>query len=122
MNDEGDIRFGELEPILGKLKQYRSMSLEWPLHNALWGFEGIKELLVDLGLTKEAVVRLCRMGVARERNPQVLVCKRLRFVSDSEAFVDHCESTRRVSAQSVRRLAKLIGQVQRFTTTSWRVC
>ena len=50
MNDEGDIRFGELEPILGKLKQYRqlstSMSLEWPLHNALWGFVGIKELLV----------------------------------------------------------------------------
>ena len=62
------------------------MSLEWPLHNALWGFEGIKELLVDLGLIKEAVVRLRRMGVASERNPQVLVGKCLRFVSDSEAF------------------------------------
>ena len=99
MNDEGDIRFGELEPILGKLKQYRqlstSMSLEWPLHNALWGFVGIKELLVDLGLTKEAVVRLCRMGVASEGNPQVLVGKRLRFVSDSEAF---CRPLRKYQA------------------------
>ena len=90
MNDECDIRFGELEPSLGKLKQYRQlstcMSLEWPPHNALWGFEGIKALLVDLGFIKEAVVRLRRMGVAGERNPQVLVGKRQSFVSDSEAF------------------------------------
>ena len=31
VNDEGDIRFGELEPILGKLKQHRQLSTSMSL-------------------------------------------------------------------------------------------
>ena len=100
MNQEGDdVRFGELEPILAKLKQYRklanTMSLEWPLRNTLWGLPGVKSLLADLGLEREAIVRLCRMGVCLEAETRLPIGKRLRFVSDSEAM---CRPLRRFQA------------------------
>ena len=64
--EDDDIRFGELEPILRRLPSYKrlsdSMSLEWPVNNKLWGLPGVKSMLVDLELSHEAVIRLCRFG------------------------------------------------------------
>eukprot|EP00438_Fugacium_kawagutii_P019341 Skav212746 [mRNA] locus=scaffold5372:4654:8797:- [translate_table: standard] len=93
--DKADERFAELEPILKKLPEYRSlsqsMSLEWPLCNRLWGYPGVKVLLGKLGLQYEAVVRLCRMGLISKVR-KLPVGKRLRFVSDTERF---CKRLRR---------------------------
>ena len=84
-----DIRFAELEPLLKRLPSYRkkadTFSLEWPVNNVLWSYAGVKDLLNELGLKQEAVVRLCKLGyVSRSGKP---VGKRLRFVCDSEEFV-----------------------------------
>ena len=84
-----DIRFAELEPLLKRLPSYRkkadTFSLEWPVNNVLWSYAGVKDLLNELGLKQEAVVRLCKLGYAsRSGKP---VGKRLRFVCDSEEFV-----------------------------------
>ena len=62
-----------------------TFSLEWPVNNVLWSYAGVKDLLNELGLKQEAVVRLCKLGyVSRSGKP---VGKRLRFVCDSEEFV-----------------------------------
>lgn len=84
-----DVRFAELEPLLKRLPSYRkkvnTFSLEWPVNNALWSYPGVKDLLIELGLKEEAVVRLCKLGyVSRSGKP---VGKRLRFVCDSSEFV-----------------------------------
>ena len=84
-----DVRFAELEPLLKRLPSYRkkvnTFSLEWPVNNALWSYPGVKDLLTELGLKEEAVVRLCKLGyVSRSGKP---VGKRLRFVCDSSEFV-----------------------------------
>ena len=84
-----DIRFAELEPLLKRLPSYRkkadTFSLEWPVNNVLWSYAGVKDVLNELGLKQEAVVRLCKLGyVSRSGKP---VGKRLRFVCDSEEFV-----------------------------------
>ena len=93
--EDDDIRFGELEPILRRLPSYKrlsdSMSLEWPVNNKLWGLPGVKSMLVDLELSHEAVIRLCRFGYVG-RQGGLPVGKRLRFVSTSEAF---CKPLRR---------------------------
>eukprot|EP00438_Fugacium_kawagutii_P004423 Skav229768 [mRNA] locus=scaffold3154:115108:116142:+ [translate_table: standard] len=93
--EKADERFAELEPILRKLPDYRSlsqsMSLEWPLNNCLWSYPGVKVLLGKLGLQYEAVVRLCRMGLISNVH-KLPVGKRLRFVSDCERF---CKPLRR---------------------------
>ena len=101
--EDDDIKFAELEPILKQLPSYKrlsdSMGLEWPVNNKLWGFPGVKSMLVDLGLTQEAVVPLCRVGYAG-RQGGLPVGKRLRFVSTSEVFcrplrkLQHCTCAR----------------------------
>ena len=78
-----------LNPFLKGLPSYRkkadTFSLEWPVNNVLWSYAGVKDLLNELGLKQEAVVRLCKLGyVSRSGKP---VGKRLRFVCDSEEFV-----------------------------------
>ena len=84
-----DIRFGELEPLLKRLLDYRkkvdSMSLEWPVNNHLWKLAGIKMLLKDLRLCCGAIVKLCRTGLV-SKELKLPVGKKLRFVSDTEAF------------------------------------
>ena len=104
--EEGDVRFGELEPILLSLTEYRAladtMSLEWPLHNSLWNLPGVRGLLVELKLTREAVVRLCRVGLCSKNDPLVGVGKRLKFVSDCEEV---CRPLRKLQSCSCERHA-----------------
>lgn len=87
--EDDDIQFAELEPILRQLPSHKrlsdSMSLEWPVNNKLWGFPGVKSMLVDLELNHEAVIRLCRFGYMG-RQGGLPVGKRLRFVATSEVF------------------------------------
>ncbi len=87
--EDDDVRFAELEQILKQLPNYKkvsdSMSLEWPVNSKLWGFPAVTSMLVELGLTREAVVGLCRVGYVSCQGG-LPVGKRLRFVSTSDAF------------------------------------
>ena len=63
----------------------------------------VKSMLVDLELSHEAVVRLCRFGYVG-RQGGLPVGKRLQFVSTSEAFfISHC-----LSISSARVLSMLL--------------
>ena len=98
-----------------------SMGLEWPVNNKLWGFPGVKSMLVDLGLTQEAVVPLWRVGYAG-RQGGLPVGKHLRFVSTSEVFcrplrkLQHCTCARSDWAQCWPRRRTLSTSCSRTCT------